>query len=184
VFACETQPTFLGIKEADMATTDTPHSPVFRTLVVDDSEPWRQHILSILQTQPELRVVADTADGLEAVQKAKELQPDLILLDIGLPNLNGLEAANRIRQVAADAKILFLTLNSDQDVVRAALNTGAQGYVLKTDAGRELLPAVAGVLGGDDFVSSGIKGADSGETERQVNAPPTLNEKTQSPVAT
>ena len=150
----------------------------------DDFEPWRQQVCSILQIRPGLRVVAEIADGLEAVQKAKELQPDLILLDIGLPNLNGLEAANRIRQVAPSAKILFLTQNNDQDMVRAALNTGAQGYVLKTDAGRELLPAVAGVLGGDDFVSSGIKGADSGETERQVNAPPTLNEKTQSPVAT
>ena len=164
-----------------MAMTDTPHSPVFRTLVVDDSEMWRRQICSILQAQPELRVVAEIADGLEAVQKAKELQPDLILLDIGLPNLNGLEAANRIRQLAPDARILFLTLNSNQDVVRAALNTGAQGYVLKTDAGRKLLPAVAGVLGVDDFVSSGIEGADSGETEGQVNAPPTLIEQTNLP---
>ena len=168
-----------------MVTTDTPRcSSVFRTIVVDDSEPWRRKICSILQTQPELRVVAEVADGLEAVQKAEELQPDLILLDIGLPKLDGLEAANRIRQLAPDAKILFLTMYSDQDVVRAALNTGAQSYVLKTDAGRELLLAVAGVLGGDDFVSSGIKGGDSGETEGQINASATLNENTQSPVVT
>ena len=176
--------TFRCIKDTDMATTfDTPHSAVFRTLVVDDCEPWRQQVCSILQTQQELRVVAGIADGLEAVQRAKELQPDLILLDIGLPNLNGLEAANRIRQLAPDARILFLTLNSDQDVVRAALNTGAQGYVLKTDAGRELLPAVAGVLGGDDFVSSGIKGPDSGRN-RGVNGAPIPYENTQFPVAT
>jgi DNA-binding NarL/FixJ family response regulator len=140
-----------------MAKADAPHSSVFRTLVVDDSEPWRQHICSILQRLPEVRVVGEIADGLEAVQRAKKLQPDLILLDIGLPHLNGLEAANRIRQVAAGAKILFLTLNSDQDVVRTALSIGAQGYVLKTDAERELLRAVAAVLGGDNFVSSGIK---------------------------
>ena len=123
-----------------------------RVLVVDDNEPWRREVCSILQTQPELRVVAEVADGLEAVQKAKELQPDLILLDIGLPNLNGLEAANRIRQVASGAKIIFLTNNMDKDIVQAALGTGAQGYVLKTDAGRELLATLAGVLGGDDFV--------------------------------
>lgn len=167
-----------------MVTTDTPRCPsVFRTLVVDDSEPWRRRICSILQTQPELRVVAEAADGLEAVQKAKELQPDLILLDIGLPNLNGIEAANRIRQLAPEAKILFLTLYSDQDVVRAALNTGAQGYVLKTDARRELLPAVAGVLGGDDFVSSGIKGVTLAKPKDR-ETPPALNERTQSPVAT
>jgi DNA-binding NarL/FixJ family response regulator len=147
-----------------MANADAPRSS-FRVLIVDDFEPWRQQVCSILQTQPELSVVAEVADGLEAVQKAQELKPDLILLDIGLPNLNGLEAANRIRQVAPGAKIIFLTQNSDRDMVRAALSTGAQGYVLKIDAGSELLPAVAGVLGGDDFVSSGLKGGDSGEAE-------------------
>jgi DNA-binding NarL/FixJ family response regulator len=139
-----------------MASADTSHSS-FRVLVVDDFQPWRQQVCSILRTQPELSVVAEVADGLEAVQTAQELKPDLILLDIGLPTLNGLEAANRIRQVAPGARIIFLTQNSDKDMVRAALTTGAQGYVLKIDAGSELLPAVAGVLGGDDFVSSGIK---------------------------
>jgi len=137
-----------------------------RVLVVDDYELWRQQVCSILQTQPELLVVAEIADGLEAVQKAKEQQPDLILLDIGLPNLNGLDAARQIRQVAPDAKILFLTNNRDKDIVRAALGTGAQGYILKTDARRELLAAVAGILGGDDYVSSGIKGGDPSETEK------------------
>jgi DNA-binding NarL/FixJ family response regulator len=102
---------------------------------------------------------------LEAVQQAQELQPELILLDMGLPYLNGLEAANRIRQIASGAKILFLTNNTDKDIVRSALRAGAQGYVLKTDAGRDLLPAVAGVLGGDDFVSSGINEEDFGETD-------------------
>ena len=147
-----------------MANVDTPPSSV-RVLVVDDFEPWRQQVCSILQTQRELRVVAEAADGLEAVQKAQELQPDLILLDIGLPNLDGLEAAKRIRQVDPGAKILFLTQNGDKKIVQAALRTGAHGYVLKTDAGSELLPAVAGVLGGDDFVSSGIEGWGSGESE-------------------
>jgi DNA-binding NarL/FixJ family response regulator len=144
-----------------MANGDTPPSTV-RVLVVDDYEPWREQICSMLQTQPELHVIAEIADGLEAVQKAQELKPDLILLDIGLPELNGIEAAKRIRQVAPDARIIFLTQNSDKDVVEAALNTGAHGYVLKADAGSELLPAMAGVLGGDDFVSSGIKRGDSG----------------------
>ena len=147
-----------------MANTDTPRFPV-RILVVDDFEPWRQHICSLLQTRPELRVIAEVADGSEAVQKAQELEPDLILLDIGLPNLSGIEAAIRIRQVAPDARIIFVTQNSDKEVVRKALSTGAQGYVLKTDAASELFTAVAGVVGGDDFVSSGIEGDDSGETE-------------------
>jgi DNA-binding NarL/FixJ family response regulator len=150
---------FLRGKGADLANADTLHSSV-DILVVDDFEPWRHHVCSILQKRPGLRVVAETVDGLEAVQKAQELKPDLILLDIGLPNLSGIQAANRIRQVAPGAKIIFLTQNSNKAVVQAGLSTGAQGYVLKTDAERELLAAVAAVLGGDDFVSSGIQGAD------------------------
>lgn len=117
-----------------------------RVLVVDDHEQWRKEVRSLLQTRPELRVVAEAVDGLEAVQKAQELQPDLILLDIGLPTLNGLEAAKRIRKVAPDAGILFLTSNSDKDIVQAALSDGALGYILKTDASTKLLPAVAEFL--------------------------------------
>ena len=136
-----------------------------RVLVVDDLEPFRRFVCSKLEQRPDLQVIGEALDGLEAVRKAQELQPDLILLDIGLPKLDGLEAAKRIRQVAPDAAIIFLTQNRDRDVVRAALRTGARGYVLKTDAGSELLTGVARVLGGDDFVSSGINGGDSGETE-------------------
>ena len=95
---------------------------------------------------------------LKAVQKAQELQPDLILLDIGLPNLNGLEAAKAIRQIAPKARIIFLTQNSDIEIMQAALSTGARGYVLKTDAVSELLPAVEAVLANKEFVSSGLKG--------------------------
>jgi len=139
--------------------------PSVRILVVDDFQPWRQHICSVLQTRPDLRVVAEVGDGLEAVQKAKELRPDLVLLDIGLPSLNGLEAAKGIRQVAPDARIIFVSQSSDGAIVRAALSTGAQGYILKSDAERELLTAVAGVLDGDEFISPGIKADDSGEAE-------------------
>jgi DNA-binding NarL/FixJ family response regulator len=128
-----------------------------QVLVVDDYKPWRDYICSLLQTKPEFRVVAELADGLEAVQRAKELHPDLILLDIGLPALDGLEVAERIRQVAPAVKIIFLTLHSDTDVVRAALSAGAQGYVLKIDAVRELLTAV----------ETGIEGLNSGETARR-----------------
>ena len=113
----------------------------------------------------DLQVVGEATDGLEAVRIAKKLQPDMILLDIGLPNLNGLEAAKRILQVAPAAKIIFLTSNNDKDVVRAALSTGAQGYVLKSDAARELLTAVQKVLAGEHFVSRGIQSGNSSEAE-------------------
>ena len=97
-------------------------------LLVDDFEPWRQRIREILETRPEVRVVGEASDGLEALQKAEALKPDLILLDIGLPNLNGIEVGNRLRQTVPNANVLFLTQNNDAAVVRAALSHGAKGY--------------------------------------------------------
>ena len=126
-------------------------------LVVDDYENWRRQVLSLLQARPAWQVIAEASDGSEAVQKAEDLKPDLILLDVGLPNLNGIEAARRIRQRSPSSKIIFLSQNSDLDVVRAALGTGALGYVRKTDARRELLPAMDAVLRGKQFVSSSLK---------------------------
>ncbi|HYA96142.1 MAG TPA: response regulator transcription factor [Terriglobales bacterium] len=128
----------------------------FRILVVDDFAPWRHSVRSMLQGHLELELVGEVADGLEAVQKAEELHPDLILLDIGLPHLNGIEAARQIRQSAPDTAILFLTMNSDADLVRAALDTSAKGYVLKADAGSELWPAIEAVLQGKHYVSMGL----------------------------
>ena len=125
-----------------------------RILLVDDVEPWRRAVGSLLRTQEQLQVVGEAVDGQEAIQKAQELQPDLILLDVGLPKLNGIEAASRIEQVASSAKILFLTQNTDVEIVQAALSNGAHGYVLKADAGSELLPAIKAVLRGGKFISN------------------------------
>jgi len=126
-----------------------------RILVVDDFEPWRQYVCSMLQTRPKSCVVAEVGDGLEAVRQAQELKPDLILLDISLPKLDGLQAASRIRRVAPATAIIFLTHNSDNDLREAALRTGARGYVLKANAAKELLPAIDAALGGPRLVSSG-----------------------------
>jgi DNA-binding NarL/FixJ family response regulator len=93
---------------------------------------------------------------LEAVQKAVELQPDLILLDIGLPSLNGVEAAREIRRLSSESKIIFLSQESSADVVQEALSLGAQGYVVKIKAGSELLTAMEEVFLGKTFVSSSI----------------------------
>jgi CheY-like chemotaxis protein len=111
----------------------------------------------LFQARPRWQVIAEAADGPEAVQKAEELKPDLIVLDIGLPKLNGIEAARRIRRVSPSTKIVFLSQNNDPDVVRVALSTGALGYVQKTDVRSDLLPAIEAVLQGRQFVSSSIK---------------------------
>ena len=124
--------------------------------MVEDFEPFQRVIRSMLQERPELQVIGEVSDGLEAVQKAEELQPDLILLDIGLPTLNGIEAARRIRKVAPKSRILFLTQEPSADVVQEALSLGAAGYVLKVRAGSDLLAAVDAVLQGKQFVSSGL----------------------------
>jgi DNA-binding NarL/FixJ family response regulator len=131
--------------------------PLIRVLVVDDFEDWRRRIYSLLQARPAWHVIAEASDGSEAVQKAEELKPDLIVLDIGLPRLNGIEAARQIRQLSPSSKIVFLSLNKDLEVVRTALSTGALGYVLKTDVRTELLPAVDAALRGKQFVSSSLK---------------------------
>jgi DNA-binding NarL/FixJ family response regulator len=134
-----------------------------RVLVVDDFEPFRSFVCSALRQKPELEVVGELSDGLAAVQKAEELNPDLILLDIGLPTLNGIEAARQIRKLAPKAKIIFLSQESSDDVIQEALSLGALGYVVKTLAGRELLPAVKAVLEGKQFVSRGVTGQDSAD---------------------
>jgi DNA-binding NarL/FixJ family response regulator len=127
-----------------------------RILVVDDFGPWRHFVSTTLGNHPELQVVGEASDGLEAVQKAKELQPDLILLDIGLPLLNGIEAARRIREVSSASKILFVSEDRSPDVAEGALNTGAGGYLVKSIAARELLPAIKAVLQDTRFISAGL----------------------------
>jgi CheY-like chemotaxis protein len=105
---------------------------------------------------------------LEAVQKAEELQPDLILLDIGLPSLNGIEVARQIRKVSPKSKILFVTQESSADVMQGALDAGAQGYVLKSDAESELLEGVNAVLRGEQFVGKRFSGHDFVEASYEV----------------
>ena len=128
-------------------------------LVVDDYEPWRRFACTTLLKQPALQVIREVSDGLEAVQQAKELQPDLILLDIGLPTLNGIEAARRIREVSPASKILFVSENRSHDIAEEALSNGAGGYVVKSDAESELLPAIKAVLEGKRYVSARLSGS-------------------------
>lgn len=134
--------------------------PVFpiRILIVDDYEPFRKFLLLVLQTRQDLQVLSEACDGMQAVAKAQALRPDLILLDISLPKLNGIEVANEVRQASPNSKILFVSQENSAEMVREALNTGAHGFVVKTDAGTELLLAIDAVVGGGHFVSSSVLG--------------------------
>jgi len=131
--------------------------PSIRVLVADDHKDWRQRICSLLAQRPELQVVCQVADGPQVVQKAEELRPDLILLDIGLPTLNGIEAARQVRRLSPDSQIIFLSQENSVDVVQAALSTGALCYVYKADAGSDLLLAVDSVLCVRRFLSRSVK---------------------------
>src|SRR6266576_830956 len=119
-----------------------------RILVVDDHEPFRRYVCSTLNEQTNMRIIGEVEDGLQAVQQAKALQPAMIILDIGLPGLNGIEAARQIRQVAAQARIIFLTQETSPEVREEAWALGAWGYVIKAQAGTELIAAVQAVCQG------------------------------------
>lgn len=132
------------------------HETSVTVLVVDDHECWRKFAATTFQRRPGSAVVGEAADGLQAIELAQRLQPDLIVLDIGLPRLNGIEAARTIRDRSPNSKILFLSENRSWDIAQAALSTGAGGYVVKSDAASELLRAAKSVFEGDPYISASL----------------------------
>jgi DNA-binding NarL/FixJ family response regulator len=112
----------------------------------------------MLRTNPQVQFIAEADDGLQAVEKARALQFDLILTDIGLPGLNGIEAARQIKRLSPRSKLIFVSQESDLDVVREAFAAGASGYVVKSDVAGELLAAVDAVLAGKHFVGNRFAG--------------------------
>jgi DNA-binding NarL/FixJ family response regulator len=127
-----------------------------RVLVVEDFGPFRAFVSALLREKPDFEIVSEASDGLEAVRRARELHPDVILMDVGLPGLNGIEAARRIRKLAPRSRIVFLSQEGSAEIVEEALRSGALGYVHKPRAGDDLHPAVAAVLEGQQFVSDGL----------------------------
>jgi DNA-binding NarL/FixJ family response regulator len=119
---------------------------VVRILLVDDNESWRRFASSILRQEALFEIVGEVTNGLDAITVAQQLRPAVVLMDIGLPGLNGIESGKRIRRRLPEAKIIFVSAESDPDVVGAALSIGASGYILKTDAGRKLVIGINAVV--------------------------------------
>jgi DNA-binding NarL/FixJ family response regulator len=124
--------------------------------VVEDHDPFRRQICSVLDDHSDFQVVGSSDDGSRAVQQAGSLHPDIILLDIGLPGMNGLEAARQIRGIAPIAKIIFLTQESSPEIVEEAFSVGGWGYVLKANAASELFAALKSVAKEQRFLGQGV----------------------------
>ena len=137
---------------------------VIRVLIADDSAEWRDFILNCLIKNQRFEIVGEAQDGVEAIELATQTKPTIILLDVRMPSLNGLEAARQILALEPEARVIFLTGESDHDFVTAALDTGAMGYVLKGNANRDLPIAIDKAIEGIRFVSKGLP---NGSPERE-----------------
>jgi DNA-binding NarL/FixJ family response regulator len=133
-----------------------PEMASMRIVIVDDHEVARRGIRLVLAANPSLEIVAEIADGEKAVQEVRDLHPDIILMDISLPGMSGIEAASSIRKNSPDSRIIFVSQHNSALLAKDALRTGASGYVVKSDAGHDLLPAIEAVQEGRTFVSPGL----------------------------
>jgi len=127
---------------------------LFRVLIVDDYEPWSRQLTAIIEKEPSYKVISTVSDGYAALKKAEEIKPDLVLLDISLPTLNGIEVVRSLQRFHPKPFVVFVTQNATPSIVRAALEAGGNGYVLKTYAHRDLLPAIKIVCSGGRFLSA------------------------------
>jgi DNA-binding NarL/FixJ family response regulator len=127
--------------------------PGLRVMVADDHEVVRQGIRSVVQSQPGWEVCAEVSNGQQAVDTAADLKPDLVILDIAMPELNGLQAAKQILGSRPETKILVLTMHDSENVIREVVEAGALGYVLKSDAGRDLVTAIGALQRNKTFFS-------------------------------
>lgn len=135
-----------------------------RVLVVEDHAAFRGIVCELLQESPSVRIVGEAADGLEAVHQAATLRPDVVVLDMNLPSLNGFEVARRIRAAVPHAKVLFLTVETSLEVVEQAFRSGAHGYVYKPRAQRDMLAALDAITHGARFVNGGLERVADGDS--------------------
>jgi DNA-binding NarL/FixJ family response regulator len=129
-----------------------------RVLLVDDHALFREGLAGIIGSQPDMQVVGEANDGLEACVKAQELKPDLILMDVQMPGMDGLEAARQIKQIVPEAVIIMLTVRDDDEKLFGALKNGAQGYLLKEIRSQSMLEMLRGALRGEAALSPTLAG--------------------------
>jgi DNA-binding NarL/FixJ family response regulator len=128
----------------------------FRILIADDHEIVRRGIRALIENHPGWEVCAEAADGRDAVEKARQLQPDLVLVDVSMPNLNGLDAARQILEIVPQTRILILTMHESEQIVREVLEVGARGFLLKSDAARDLVSAIQALQRRTTFFTSSV----------------------------
>jgi len=131
--------------------------PDIHILLVDDFLPWQRFVMEIFETEADLKIISIASDGREAIQKVQELRPDLILIDINLPRMDGFETTREIRILSPASKILFVSGDRRDELVEAAFEAGASGYVLKTDSYSDLITGIRAVLLGRRFVSRSLR---------------------------
>ncbi len=132
------------------------HDGVATVLVVDDSTQWRGVVLRYFETKTGYKIIGVALNGLEAIQKVDELRPDLVLMDINLPGINGIEATRQIYKTYPGSKIIFVSIIDDSAIVQAAFDVGGSGYILKHDFAQDLFPGIRAVLDGRPFVSRSL----------------------------
>jgi len=127
-----------------------------RVLIAEDHTVVRQGLSALINRQPDMRVVGESGDGKEAVEKAKELCPDVVLMDIAMKRMNGLEATARIKKIAPEVKVLVLTMYENEEYIFQILRAGASGYLLKDAAMTDLIAAIKAVYRGESYLSPSI----------------------------
>ena len=144
-------------------------------LLAEDFEPFRRLIFLFLQKNPTLQVVAEVADGAQAIEMASTLRPGLILLDISLPRVDGIDAARQIQTLSPQSKVVFVTQHNSSDVVQESLAAGGAAYVVKSDVGSELLTAIDAALRGELFLSSSVDFCDGCNLRKRPEFEPRQN---------
>jgi DNA-binding NarL/FixJ family response regulator len=127
-----------------------------RILIADDHEVVRAGVRALLESQPDCEICGEAVTGRQVIAMAQQLQPDVAILDITMPELNGLEATRQIRKIAPTVQVLILSVHESEELVREILSAGAHGYILKSDAGRELTAAMQALRKGETFFTSRV----------------------------